>query len=76
VIASDLEGYRLAGGGVPRYVQPGEIDALRKEIELVCNDAALRRDLSQQGERRASHLDFSLQAQQYLDHYAVLVAKP
>lgn len=66
VVASDLPGYRDAGGDVVRYVPPGDPAALRATLGEILCDAPLRKRLGELGRRRAAAFGFTALAHRYL----------
>jgi phosphatidylinositol alpha-mannosyltransferase len=72
VVASDLPGYRLAGGGAARLVPAGDPAALAKAVGGVLLDDAERARLADRGRQRASECDMAGVADSYRDAYARL----
>jgi phosphatidylinositol alpha-mannosyltransferase len=67
VIASDLDGYRLAGGGAARYVPAGEPLALRAAIVGLLDDEPARLALQEAGLRQAERHSLAVLAERYLE---------
>jgi phosphatidylinositol alpha-mannosyltransferase len=58
VLASDISGYRFAGGDAPEYVAPGDVRAWRRALERAADDEAHRMELGARGPARARELDW------------------
>lgn len=69
VIASDIPGYRYAGGDVPAYVPPGDVAAWTAALGRLLDDEAERRRLAALGPQRARAFDWALVAEQTLRVY-------
>lgn len=69
VLASDLPGYRYAGGDAARYVAPGDLPAWRRALEEVLTDDTARRELAGAGPERAREFDWPRVAARVRDLY-------
>lgn len=69
VLASDLPGYRYAGGDAARYVAPGDLPAWRRALEEVLGDDAGREELAGAGPDRAREFDWPRVAARVRDLY-------
>jgi phosphatidylinositol alpha-mannosyltransferase len=69
VIASDLPGYREAGGSVPMFVPPGDPIALRRAMEALFDDPGEVARLADEGREVAERFDFVHVAEEYLAIY-------
>lgn len=58
VVASDIPGYRYAGGDAAVYVPPGDVSAWRDAIARLLDDAPERRRLAAGGPARARAFDW------------------
>jgi len=58
VIASDIPGYRFAGGDAAMYVEPGNVAAWTEALERVVDDTAERARLAAAGPPRARGFDW------------------
>lgn len=76
VIASDLPGYRLAGGDAARYVPPGSPTALAAGIGELLADRAAREGLAAEGLARASGHGFEALAARYRLRYQACSSRP
>ena len=65
VIASDLPGYRIAGGEVAQYVPPGDAPALARSIEQILKDQSRLALLREQGQERAIAFSFDALVARY-----------
>jgi phosphatidyl-myo-inositol alpha-mannosyltransferase len=59
VIASDIPGYRFAGGDAARYVQPGDIVSWIRALGALLDDEAERRRLREAGVAHAASYDWA-----------------
>lgn len=69
VLASDLPGYRYAGGEAARYVAPGDLPAWRRALEEVLTDDGAREELARGGPERAREFDWPRIAVRVRDLY-------
>lgn len=69
VLASDIPGYRYAGGEAPLYLPPGDARAWADALARVLDDDAEREGLARRGPERAAGFDWSLVAEQTLRMY-------
>lgn len=74
LIASDIDGYRIATGDgqAALLTPPGDADALTVAISRLLDDEPLQRELSQRGRVAAARFDASVVAQQHIDLYQSL----
>jgi phosphatidylinositol alpha-mannosyltransferase len=73
VLASDIPGYRYAGGAAPLYVDPGNVNAWIDALALVLDDVRERSELAARGPDRAALFDWTLVAEQTLAVYERVV---
>lgn len=78
VVASSLDGYRnVATDGVDAVLSPpGDVDALGAALSRVLSDDVLRADLVAAGERRAQRFSMTRLAEEYVDRYRRVTARP
>jgi len=76
VVASDIPGYRLAGGDAVAFVPPGDATALAAELRRLLDDAEAREELVRRGRRRAVLFGFDRLAASYLDIYEQALRSP
>ncbi|HVC25059.1 MAG TPA: glycosyltransferase family 4 protein [Acidimicrobiales bacterium] len=69
VVASDLEGYRLAAGAAARYAEPGDAAGLARALGEVLADRATCDALVDAGRRRAEECSIGSVAREYLERY-------
>jgi phosphatidyl-myo-inositol alpha-mannosyltransferase len=69
VLASDIPGYRHAGGDAPVYVAPGDVSAWRDALSRLLDDDAERQRVAARGINRARLFDWSDVADQTLRVY-------
>lgn len=69
VLASDLPGYRFAGGEAARYLAPGHLPDWRRALEEILTDDAARGELARGGPERAREFDWSRVAARVRDRY-------
>jgi phosphatidylinositol alpha-mannosyltransferase len=69
VIASDIPGYRHAGGNAPLYVAPGDVGAWSDALGPLLDDASERERLTERGIERARAFDWSDIAEQTVRVY-------
>jgi len=69
VLASDIPGYRYAGGDVPVYVPPGDVEAWSGALGRLLDDAAERSRLAARGIERAREFDWAVVAKETLAVY-------
>lgn len=74
VVASDLPGYRLAGGEAARYVPAGDAGVLGEALRQLLDDAAERERLAAAGRERALERSFRQLAAWYQGRYRQLRA--
>ena len=73
VLASDLPGYRAAGGQAAQYVPPGNVRALRDRLAAMLFDQDERARSAALGRERASGFSFDLLARSYSERYAAVL---
>ncbi len=66
VIASDIPGYRYAGGDAPVYAPPGDVPEWGSALARLLDDKAERKRLAKSGASRAREFDWSHVAEQTL----------
>lgn len=69
VLASNIPGYRYAGGDAPVYVPPGDVDAWSRELARLLDDDDERARLAAVGPQRARAFDWSRIAAETLHVY-------
>ena len=69
VLASDIAGYRYAGGDAPLYVKPGDVNAWIDALAVVLDDDRERSALAARGPDRAALFDWSVVADQTIAVY-------
>jgi phosphatidylinositol alpha-mannosyltransferase len=69
VLASDIPGYRYAGGDAPVYVPPGDVRAWRMALDEMLDDPARREEAAKRGRARARDFDWSHVTEQTLAVY-------
>jgi phosphatidyl-myo-inositol alpha-mannosyltransferase len=69
VLASDIPGYRYAGGEAPRYVTPGDTNAWIDALAHLLDDERERSALAARGPDRAALFDWDVVAEQTLHVY-------
>ncbi|MCU1495295.1 MAG: glycosyltransferase [Acidimicrobiaceae bacterium] len=74
VVASDIEGYRLAAGDAAQLVTPGDPSALSAALSLLLDDPERRSSLVTAGRVRARELSVGLMAARYLARYERLIS--
>ena len=74
VVASDIAGYRRAGGDAVRLVPPGRPEELRRAMAELLSDDAARAALVAQGRLRAAEHDMARTAASYRELFAHLLA--
>lgn len=74
VVASDIEGYRLAAGDAARLVPPGDSAALAGALRHLLGDTPARAALVAAGRARAAECSLGQVAQRYAARYERLVA--
>lgn len=62
VLASDIAGYRYAGGDAPLYVPPGDVPAWSDALERLLDDRAQRETVARRGLDRARGFDWAIVA--------------
>ena len=70
VLASDIAGYRHAGGDAPLYLPAGDVDAWTQALGRVLDDEDERARLAGAGPERAHRFDWARIAEATLDVYA------
>ena len=73
VLASDLEGYRLAAGEAACFFPPGDVTALAAALGGLLADPAARQALRVRGQARAEAHSFARLAASYESIYAALL---
>ena len=68
-LASDIPGFRHAGGDVPTYVKPGDVDAWTDALRIALSDDAARERQAARGPERARLFDWSVIAEQSVQVY-------
>jgi phosphatidyl-myo-inositol alpha-mannosyltransferase len=74
VIASDLPGFREAGGDAVAYVTPGDRAGLQAALGRLLEDRSARDDLARRGRRRAAEFGFATIAEAYEARYQAALA--
>ena len=74
VIASDIPGYRFAGGDAALYAPPGDVNAWRGAIDALIEDRSERARLAAAGPARARGFDWSRVADATLAVYEKAMA--
>ena len=69
VLASDIAGYRYAGGDVPLYVTPGDVEAWTDGLRRLLTDDAERERRAASGPDRARVFDWSVIAEYSVQIY-------
>ncbi len=69
VVASDIPGYRYAGGDAVTYAPPGDIPAWRDALAYLVDDADERERMASRGPERARLFDWSRIAEQTIRIY-------
>jgi phosphatidylinositol alpha-mannosyltransferase len=69
VIATDIPGYRFAGGDAPLYVRPGDVQALSGALAHLLDDADERARVAARGPARAREFDWSRIAAEMMHVY-------
>ncbi len=69
VLASDIKGFRYAGGDAVTYVAPGDVDAWTSALRKMLADDSERERLAARGPERARGFDWSRIAEQTLHVY-------
>lgn len=69
VVASDIPGYRYAGGDVPLYTAPGDVGAWTNALRRLLVDDAERERLAAAGADRARIFDWSVIAEHSVQVY-------
>ncbi len=69
VLASDIPGYRYAGGDAPVYVAPGDVNAWIDALARALDDESERSALAARGPDRAELFDWAVVADQTLRVY-------
>lgn len=69
VLASDIPGYRFAGGDAAEYVPPGDVAAWRRALARVLDDPGYRSELAERGPARAVGFDWARIAELSLGVY-------
>ncbi len=69
VIASDIPGYRYAGGDAPVYVQPGDVVAWSAALGRLLDDDEERARVAEHGPERARAFDWARVAEQTIRVY-------
>lgn len=59
VLASDIPGYRFAGGDVPVYAAPGDAGAWADQLDLLLSGHKRRSELAERGPARAREFDWT-----------------
>lgn len=75
VIASDIPGYRYAGGDRALYAPPGDVAAWREALGRLLDDAAERERLADGGPERARAFDWSRIAARTVEIYERAMAE-
>jgi phosphatidyl-myo-inositol alpha-mannosyltransferase len=75
VIASDIPGFRYAGGDVTRYVPAGDVDAWAQTLRRLLSDDEEREAIAARGPGHARQFDWSKIAEQTLHVYDRALAK-
>lgn len=76
VVASDLDGYRVAAGGAARLVPPGDARALAGALRELLADEPARRALVSAGLARCAAAGFEVRAGAYRPLYAAASSAP
>lgn len=74
VVASDLPGYREAGGDAVAYVPPGDPAALRARLETLFADPEARAACASAGRTRAASFALDAIAERYRELYGAVVS--
>ena len=69
VIASDIPGYRYAGGDAPAYAAPGDVASWRDALVRLLDDPSERERIAVAGPQRARMFDWSVVAEQTVRVY-------
>jgi phosphatidylinositol alpha-mannosyltransferase len=69
VIASDIPGYKHAGGGAPVYAEPGNVASWRDALDRLLSDDSESERLAARGPERARMFDWSVIAEQTVHVY-------
>ena len=59
VLASDIRGFRYAGGDAATYVAPGDVDAWTDALRRMLDDETSRERLAARGPERARIFDWA-----------------
>lgn len=71
VVASDIPGYRYAGGDAVRYLPAEDLPAWRRGLEDLLDDEEARLELARRGPDRARDLDWARIADEMLKVYGI-----
>lgn len=69
VVASDIPGFRYAGGDVPVYARPGDVASWRDALDRLLADDSERDKLASRGPERARGFDWSVVAERSVEVY-------
>lgn len=69
VLASDIPGYRYAGGDAARYLPPGDLPSWRRALEELLVDDRARTELAEAGPARARTFDWPRVSERILGVY-------
>jgi phosphatidyl-myo-inositol alpha-mannosyltransferase len=75
IIASDLPGFREAGGDAVQYVPPGDTTALKTALGRLLDDEPARRELAALGSARAARFSFASIAEAYEAQYSAALSR-
>jgi phosphatidylinositol alpha-mannosyltransferase len=75
VLASDIAGYRYAGGDAPVYVPAGDVEAWSTALACLLDDADERARVAARGPERARAFDWSIVANETLKVYERVLSR-